>query len=83
MTWKPGHHAVAAYRMEDRIARITQPTLLICADTDPFASPHLEHWQAVLPHAQVAHIEAGMVPLPDQLPDAFAAAVLAFIEALR
>ena len=78
-----GHRAVAGYRMEDRIARITQPTLLLCADADPFASPHLALWQAALPHAQVAHVEAGMVPLPDQLPDAFADAVLAFIETLR
>ena len=78
-----GHRAVAGYRMEDRIDRITQPTLLLCADADPFAVQHLAPWQAALPHAQVAHIEAGMVPLPDQLPDAFAEAVLVFIETPR
>ena len=77
-----GHHAVAAYRMEDRIGRVAQPTLLICADADPFASPHLAHLHEQLPYASVAHIEAGMVPLPDQLPKAFADAVVGFLSGL-
>ena len=74
-----GHHAVAAYRMEERIGRVVQPVLLICADADPYASPHLAHLHQQLPQAQVVHIEAGMVPLPDQLPRAFADAVLDFL----
>ncbi|MBS0318124.1 MAG: alpha/beta fold hydrolase, partial [Proteobacteria bacterium] len=32
-----GHRAVAAYRMEDRIGRVTQPTMLLRAGADPFA----------------------------------------------
>jgi pimeloyl-ACP methyl ester carboxylesterase len=76
-----GHRAVASYRMEDRIGRVTQPTLLVRASGDPFASPHVPELQAHLPQARVADIDGGMVPLPDQLPQAFARAVLAFLEA--
>ena len=74
-----GHHAVAAYRMEDRIGLVSAPTLLICADADPHASPHLVHLHERLPQASVVHIPDGMVPLPDQLPHAFAEAVLDFL----
>ena len=74
-----GHRAVAAYRMEDAIGRVRQPTLLIRAGNDPFAAPHIPELQAHLPQAKVVDIEAGMVPLPDQLPRAFASAVLDFL----
>jgi pimeloyl-ACP methyl ester carboxylesterase len=76
-----GHRAVASYRMEDRIGCVTQPTLLVCASDDPFASPHVPELQAHLPQARLADIDGGMVPLPDQLPQAFASAVLAFLAA--
>lgn len=76
-----GHRAVAAYCMEDRIGRVTQPTLLVRASDDPFASPHVPKLLAHLPQASVADIDGGMVPLPDQLPQAFARAVQAFLEA--
>jgi pimeloyl-ACP methyl ester carboxylesterase len=78
-----GHRAVASYRMEDRIAALRQPTLLIHAPDDPYASPHVSEWRALLPHAQVVDIAGGMVPLPDQLPDAYAQAVLRFLDAQR
>jgi pimeloyl-ACP methyl ester carboxylesterase len=78
-----GHRAVAAYAMEDHIGRVTQPTLLIHAPDDPYASPHLPELQAHLPHARVATIAGGMVPLPDQLPRAYAQAVLAFLDPPR
>jgi len=78
-----GHRAVAAYRIEDRIASIRQPTLLICASDDPFAAPHAAEWLAHLPQAKVVDIAGGMVPLPDQLPQAFADAVLHFLDAQR
>lgn len=77
-----GHHAVAAYRMEDHIGRVTQPTLLIRASDDPFAAPHLPELQAQLPQAQIVEIAGGMVPLPDQMPRAFAQAVLGFLDGL-
>ena len=78
-----GHRAVASYRMEERIAAVTQPTLVIRAGADPFAAPHAQHWLQLLPQAQLADIPDGMVPLPDQLPDAFAQAVLRFLDAQR
>jgi pimeloyl-ACP methyl ester carboxylesterase len=76
-----GHRAVARYRMEDRIAQVHQPTLLIRAPDDPFASPHAAELAAHLANARIVDIEGGMVPLPDQLPDAFARAVLEFLDA--
>lgn len=76
-----GHRAVASYRMEERIAALTQPILVIRAGADPFAAPHAAHWLQLLPQAQLADIAEGMVPLPDQLPAAFAHAVLRFLEA--
>lgn len=77
-----GHRAVASYRMEDRIAKIVQPALIVRATDDPFAAPHAAQLQAHLPHALTVDIAGGMVPLPDQLPDAFAAAVTDFLDAL-
>lgn len=77
-----GHHAVASYRMEDRIARVTQPTLVIRAPDDPFASTHAAELAGHLPNARIVDIEGGMVPLPDQLPEAFARAVLDFLDGL-
>lgn len=78
-----GHRAVASYRMEDHIGRVTQPTLLIRATDDPFASAHAAELQAHLPHARLADIAGGMVPLPDQLPAAFAEALLQFLSTRR
>ncbi len=78
-----GHRAVAAYRMEDHIGRVTRPTLLIRATNDPFASPHVPELQAYMAHARVVDIDGGMVPLPDQMPHAFAQAVLGFLEEQR
>lgn len=78
-----GHRAVASYRMEDRIGRVSQPTLIVRAGGDPFAAPHVAELQAHLPQARLVDIDAGMVPLPDQLPDDFARAVLSFIDGQR
>jgi pimeloyl-ACP methyl ester carboxylesterase len=77
-----GHRAVASYRMEERIGAITQPTLVIRAPDDPFAAPHAADWLQWLPQARLVDIPGGMVPLPDQLPEAFAQAVLQFIDSL-
>lgn len=74
-----GHRAVASYRMEDRIGSITHPTLVIRAPDDPFASPHAAELVAHLRNAHLVEIMGGMVPLPDQLPEAFARAVLDFL----
>ncbi|MGE0313481.1 MAG: alpha/beta fold hydrolase [Lautropia sp.] len=74
-----GHRVVAAYEMERRIGAIAQPTLVVCADRDPFASPHAPALQSRIAGARLATIAGGMVPLPDQLPGAFADAVAAFL----
>jgi pimeloyl-ACP methyl ester carboxylesterase len=64
--------------MEDRLGAVRAPVLLLHATDDPFAAPHLAEWRQRLPEAQVATI-AGGVPLPDERPAEFAAAVLAFL----
>lgn len=76
-----GHRAVAAYRMEDRIGAVVQPALILRASADPFAAPHAAELAQRLPQARVVTIEGAMVPLPDQMPQAFADAVLAFLDA--
>lgn len=78
-----GHRAVAAYRMEERIHLVTQPTLLIRATDDPFASSHTAELREELANARIVDIEGGMVPLPDQMPEAFARTVLDFLETLK
>ncbi len=78
-----GHTAVATYRMEESIDRIVAPTLLIRATDDPFAFPHGEELRKQLVNAsslEMVDIDGGMVPLPDQLPAEFAAAVLTFLD---
>jgi pimeloyl-ACP methyl ester carboxylesterase len=73
-----GHWAVTAYRMEDRLPLLTQPTLLLGATRD-VEFHQQEQLRRALPHGQVVEIEGGMVPLPDQMPAEFAAAVLEFL----
>lgn len=80
-----GHTAVSSYRMEDTIARVVAPTLLIRATDDPFASPHADELREHLVNAasvELVDIAGGMVPLPDQLPHEFAAAVVEFLDGL-
>jgi len=80
-----GHTAVATYRMEDTINEVRAPTLLIRATDDPFAFPHGEELRGQLTNAtstEMVDIEGGMVPLPDQLPEQFSAAVQSFLDAL-
>ena len=69
--------------MEDRIALIHQPALLIRATHDPFAKDHCDELQRHIRHARIVDIEGGMVPLPDQMPHAFAGAVLEFLDSLK
>jgi pimeloyl-ACP methyl ester carboxylesterase len=77
-----GHRVVARYAGEERVPLLACPVLLVAATDDPHAYPNLDRLQAAVPHAAIAVIEGGMVPLPDQLPDRFAAAVEAFLDEL-
>jgi pimeloyl-ACP methyl ester carboxylesterase len=77
-----GHRAVASYRMEECIGKVMQPVLVLRAPDDPFASPHAQDLLARLWNARLVSVEGGMVPLPDQLPEAFAHAVVAFLDGL-
>lgn len=75
-----GHHAVHAYDMTEKLAGVRAPTLVLGASDDPFAMPFLEPLLRALPNARSTVIEGGMVPLPDQLPEEFARAVLEFLD---
>ncbi len=74
-----GHAAVVAYEMDDKPPKVTVPVLLIGAPADPFAYPEQARLAAQFPGAQVVDLEGGMVPLPDQLPNEFAATLVEFL----
>ncbi len=76
-----GHDAVTRYAMDERVALVRAPALVLQAGGDPFAAPHAAVLAARLPGARLARIEGGMVPLPEQMPEAFAAAVDGFLGA--
>ena len=74
-----GHRAVHEYRMEERVPSVRAPVLLLGATEDPYAYPELARLAVVLPDAQVAEVEGGMVPLPDGWPAEFAEAIMPFL----
>ena len=75
-----GHRVVARYDAQSALPRVACPVLLIGATADPYAYPTLARLRELLPEARVESIEGGMVPLPDQLPAEFAAAVERFLD---
>jgi pimeloyl-ACP methyl ester carboxylesterase len=80
-----GHRAVNRYAAAERAAALRRtglPVLLLAGTADPFAFPMLGRWRDALPDAKVVELATGMVPLPDQLPEPFAAAVADFLRAL-
>ena len=80
-----GHRAVNRYAAPERaeeLRRTGLPVLILAGAADPFAFPMLGRWREVLPDAKVVELVTGMVPLPDQLPGPFAAAVADFLHAL-
>ncbi len=73
-----GHWAVAAYRMEDRLPLVRCPALLIYGSRDPFADPERSRpLREAFPGVREVILE-GSVFLPEEVPEAFAAAVLEF-----
>ena len=77
-----GHRIVANFDVPDAVSRIRCPVLLIGATRDPYAYPALARMRAAMPEASVEVIPGGMVPLPDQMPTEFAAAVERFLSQL-
>jgi pimeloyl-ACP methyl ester carboxylesterase len=72
-----GHRAVGRWHMENVLPALGQlPVTLVDHQADPFAHPHIARWAAALPHARVAPIPDGMVPL-EYTADAFASILLA------
>lgn len=77
-----GHRLVARYPTEERLPLVTRPCLLLMADGDQYSFPSLDRMREAVPHAAFHVIEGGMVPLPDQLPEAFAASVDDFLSTI-
>jgi pimeloyl-ACP methyl ester carboxylesterase len=78
-----GHRLVARYPLEERLPLVSCPVLLLAPTDDAYAFPAVPGLDEALPGATVTSIEGGMVPLPDQLPGPFAAAVAEFLDGLR
>jgi pimeloyl-ACP methyl ester carboxylesterase len=77
-----GHRMVDRYEMEKRLPLVRCPTLVIAPTADPHAHPHAPKVAGAIPGSILIEIEDGMVPLPDQKPQEFAAAVHDFIASL-
>jgi len=77
-----GHRIVARYPLEERVPLVLCPVLLLAPTDDAHAFPAVPGLDDALPGATVTPIEGGMVPLPDQLPQPFAAAVADFLDGL-
>ena len=77
-----GHRVVARYPSEERVREIACPVLIVSGTDDFAAYPSLDRLSASIPQAEVREIEGGMVPLPDQLPHEFAAAVERYLDGL-
>lgn len=74
-----GHFAVAEYRMEDRLAELRCPALLIYGRDDPFASPSRSApLCAAFRPGRTTTIAAGIFA-PTEAPQAYAQAVLDYL----
>ena len=76
-----GHRAVNSYKMEDKAHLVKASTLIIAGDEDPFSFPRMEPLSQNIKNSRTMAIKGGMVPMVDQLPEAFARAVLEFLDA--
>ena len=74
-----GHAVVARYVMETRLPLIRCPVLVIAPTQDPHAYPQARPLANAIAGSRYLEIEGGMVPLPDQVPEAFARHVLEFL----
>ena len=77
-----GHQAVGHYKMEEKTNLIKAPTLVLAGSEDPFSFPGMKRLAGAIKGSKTVTIEGGMVPLVDQMPEAFAQAVLQFLDGL-
>ena len=77
-----GHRVVNRYVMETRLPLVRCPTLVISPTADPHAHPVASKVAGAITGAALIEVDGGMVPLPDQMPDAFAAATLSFLDSV-
>lgn len=77
-----GHLACARYVMEERISHVVAPTLIIGAESDPFALPEIPRLRAALVNAiaiEEVVIPDGHIPLMEEHPELVAEAVRSFL----
>lgn len=74
-----GHNAVNVYKMEEKTVLITAPTLILAGTEDPFSHPRMGPLSKAVKGSTTAEIKGGMVPMPDQMPEAFSSCVLDFL----
>ena len=74
-----GHRVVNRYRMEDRLGHIHCPTLVIAPTGDPHVHPVAPKVAGAIAGSILRELSGGMVPLPDQMPEAFAGLVREFL----
>lgn len=78
-----GHQVVNRYQMESRLPLIKCPTLVIAPTADPHAYPVAARVANAIHGSMLIEIEGGMVPLPDQMPQQFAAVLKEFLAGLQ
>ena len=76
-----GHRVVNRYRMEDRLGLVRCPTLVIAPTGDPHVHPVAPKVAGAIDGSILRELSGGMVPLPDQMPEAFAGLVRDFVAA--
>lgn len=77
-----GHRVVGHYHMEDRLGAVRSPTLIIDPLKDPHVHPAAAKLARAIANSTVRPVAEGMVPLPEQLPEEFAAIVIDFVRPL-
>jgi pimeloyl-ACP methyl ester carboxylesterase len=75
-----GHRAVNNYRMEEKVHLIKAPTLVLAGTDDPFSYPRMKPLAEKIKGSKTTEIKGGMVPMVDQMPEAFAKVVLDFLD---
>jgi pimeloyl-ACP methyl ester carboxylesterase len=74
-----GHRVVNRYAMEARLPLVQCPVQVLAPAADPHAFPVAGKVTRAISGATMIEISGGMVPFPDQMPEVFAEAVLAFL----